>query len=87
MPASSSRSTVSSSAPSASAIAWSGSDTQNASLDWFVAGETTSTSAPSTSSPSVARSMSASTGSGVRTSSFMGAALPGAVEPKRCRRT
>ena len=53
MPSSSSRSTVSSCATSASWIASSESETQNASGDWFVAGETTSTSAPSTSSPSV----------------------------------
>src|SRR5215218_182749 len=71
MSASSSRSTVSSCAVSASAIAWSGSETQNASLDWLLAGETTSTSAPSTSWPSVARSRSASTGSGVSTRSFI----------------
>src|SRR5215212_2350056 len=52
------------------------SETQNAMRDWLAAGETTRTSAPSTSSPSVLRSSEASTGSGVSTSSFMLTALP-----------
>ena len=67
----------------ASAIASSGSETQKASFDWFVAGETTSTSAPSISSPRVARSRSASTGSGVRTSSFI---VSVRTRPARCKR-
>ena len=45
-------------------------------LRLVVAGETTSTSAPSTSSPRVARSRFASTGSGVTTSSFTTVPLP-----------
>ena len=57
-------------AVSAYAIASSESDTQNAIFDRFEAGETTSTSAPRTSSPSAERSRDASTGSGVTTSSF-----------------
>src|SRR4051812_13942167 len=76
MPSSSRRSTVSSLAVSASAIASSVSDTQNAILDRLVAGETTSTSAPRTSSPSVSRRKFASIGSGVTTSSFTRSALP-----------
>src|SRR3954453_1557754 len=85
-PSSSSRSTVSSCAPSASSIASSGSETQNATLDWLVAGEMTSTSAPSTSSPSTERSRSASTGSGVRTGSFTWKPLPPGRRAQRGRR-
>src|SRR4051795_9589188 len=57
-------------------MASSESETQNATFDWLVAGEITSTSAPSTSSPSVERSTFASTGSGVTTSSFTSLPLP-----------
>src|SRR4051812_31154588 len=75
-PSSSSRSTVSSCAESASPIASSESETQNATFERLVAGGTTSPPAPSTSAPSVGRRIGASTGSGVRTSSFIATALP-----------
>ena len=70
----------------ASAIASSGSETQNASLDWLVAGERTSTSAPLTSSPRVSRRNAASIGSGVTTSSFTRLRYPRAAAGKTAGR-
>ena len=76
-PSAPSAAAVCSAADSASSIASSLSDTQNATADSLTAGETTRTSAPSRSSSGrAARTRSASTGSVARTRSFTRRALP-----------